>query len=800
MKSAVILHLFSLLCLTSTMALAISLPLPLPGCQEKCGNVIIPYPFGIGSKCSANSSFTIICLQNSTNPPTPLLSSMNVEVVNISLYGVITVNQPVSPVNCSSERTVGSLPISFKGSPFTISARYNLLVILGCMNSVWLRADETTVGGCTALCDSNSTDTSCNGVNCCQTAIPIPLKQFEYTYKTTEASRNDSSCGYVFPVDKKWFEEGYKSYKGLFPDMSNPFNPKFGFAQLVLEWEFGELKGYSDGICRYADDYCLSYPYDSGERDIYLNDDCQRRHHQYYCNLYPTRDLCQLSAGRSFGYSHYLFSNYYRTYDDAEYMVYENYYVSSTKYCSCPPGYEGNPYLLEGCSDIDECNNQTILNRCRSLSQSCTNEKGGYTCEDKNAKHRTRVKIALISIGSGVGALVLLLVAWKSTKAIKKRIKANRRRKFFKRNGGLLLEQQLSATDNGLEKARLYSSKELTQATDNFNETRILGRGGQGTVYKGMLMDGRIVAIKKSKKVEEGDLEAFINEVVILSQVNHRNVVKLLGCCLETEVPLLVYEFVPNGTLLQQIHEPNEEFPLTWEMRVRIAREVAGALAYLHSSASAPIYHRDIKSTNILLDDKYRAKISDFGTSRSIAIDQTHLTTRVLGTFGYFDPEYFQSSQFTDKSDVYSFGVVMVELLTGEKAISSLRLELGRNLATHFVHSMEENQLFDIVDARVLREGKREEIERVAELARRCLHFSGKRRPMMKEVAAELEAIQEVEECSNVVQNCAGSSRECHSIEIAHESLDFSSTSESMYFDSITPFSPEADHPLLGEP
>ncbi|KAH6827823.1 Wall-associated kinase family protein [Perilla frutescens var. hirtella] len=240
-----------------------------------------------------------------------------------------------------------------------------------------------------------------------------------------------------------------------------------------------------------------------------------------------------------------------------------------------------------------------------------------------------------------------------------------------------------------------------------------------------MLTDGSIVAVKKSKKVEEGDLEVFINEVVILSQVNHRNVVKLLGCCLETKVPLLVYDFVPNGTLFQYIHEPNEEFPLTWIMRVRIAREVAGALAYLHSAASAPIYHRDIKSTNILLDDKYRAKVSDFGTSRSIAIDQTYVTTRVLGTFAYFDPEYFQSSKFTDKSDVYSFGVVMVELLTGEKAVSPIRIEEGRG---------------------VIKEGKREEIVGIAKLARRCLHLNGKRRPTMKEVAVELEGFQEQEE------------------------------------------------------
>ncbi|KAL7241472.1 hypothetical protein ACSBR1_014128 [Camellia fascicularis] len=113
---------------------------------------------------------------------------------------------------------------------------------------------------------------------------------------------------------------------------------------------------------------------------------------------------------------------------------------------------------------------------------------------------------------------------------------------------------------------------------------------------------------------------------------------------------MLIYEFIPNGTLSQHIHDPNEEFPLSWEMRFRIATEVAGALSYLHCAASIPIYHRDMKSTNILLDDKYKAKVSDFGTSTSIDVDNTHLTTRVQGTFGYLDPEYFQSSQFTDKN------------------------------------------------------------------------------------------------------------------------------------------------------
>ncbi|MBA0638521.1 hypothetical protein Godav_022194, partial [Gossypium davidsonii] len=142
--------------------------------------------------------------------------------------------------------------------------------------------------------------------------------------------------------------------------------------------------------------------------------------------------------------------------------------------------------------------------------------------------------------------------------------------------------------------------------------------------------DGRIVAIKKSKIVNQGYLEQFINEIVILSQIDHRNVVKLLGCCLEIEVALLVYEFIPNGTLCHFIHDQNED--------------------------------------NILLDEKFRAKVSDFGTFRLVGIDQTHLTTQVQGSFGYLDPEYFQSSKFTEKSDVYGFGVVLVELLTAQKA------------------------------------------------------------------------------------------------------------------------------------
>jgi serine/threonine protein kinase len=336
---------------------------------------------------------------------------------------------------------------------------------------------------------------------------------------------------------------------------------------------------------------------------------------------------------------------------------------------------------------------------------------------------------------------------------VKKRRRIKQKNKLFKRNGGLLLQQQLSSHEANVENTKLFSSKDLDKATDRFNVNRILGQGGQGTVYKGMLADGRIVAVKMSKVIDEGKLGEFINEVVILSQINHRNVVKLIGCCLETEVPLLVYEYVSNGTLFQYVNGQTEEFPLTWDMRLRIATEVAGALFYLHSAASMPIYHRDIKSTNILLDDKYRAKVADFGTSRSINVDQTHLTTLVHGTFGYLDPEYFQSSQFTEKSDVYSFGVVLAELLTGEKAISSTRTQESRSLATYFIQSMDEDNLFDIIDSQVLKEGKKEEIIAVANLVKRCLNLNGKKRPTMKEVTIELESIQMLQKAPNLEQN-----------------------------------------------
>ncbi|KMT01062.1 hypothetical protein BVRB_9g223170 [Beta vulgaris subsp. vulgaris] len=399
--------------------------------------------------------------------------------------------------------------------------------------------------------------------------------------------------------------------------------------------------------------------------------------------------------------------------------------VQCVNICTCKDGFEGNPYIFNGCQD--PCKLGT-----------------NHSSLDCKKRPLTITSAPILGLNIALGSVVLLLFCYGLYHLVKRWRQIKQRTMFFKRNGGLLLKQQMISESGIVESTRVYTARELEKATDNFNSNRVLGHGGHGTVYKGMLLDGKVVAIKKPKKIDKNQSEHFINEVVILSQINHRNVVKLLGCCLETEVPLLVYEFIPNGTLAKHIHNPNEDFQITWKMRLQIAAETAGALAYLHSSSSTPIYHRDIKTSNILLDEKYRAKLSDFGTSRAMMIDETHLTTRVQGTFGYLDPEYFQTNQYTEKSDVYSFGVVLVELLTGVKPISKTETGGWKALANEFLSHFETSYscLQRILDAQVVDEAKEEEVKMAANLAKRCLNLSGKQRPTMKEVACALEGIR----------------------------------------------------------
>ncbi|XXG44044.1 hypothetical protein AAC387_Pa01g3942 [Persea americana] len=238
------------------------------------------------------------------------------------------------------------------------------------------------------------------------------------------------------------------------------------------------------------------------------------------------------------------------------------------------------------------------------------------------------------------------------------------------------------ATDNIA--AKTFTFRELATATKNFRPECLLGEGGFGRVYKGRLENDQSVAVKQLDRNGLQGNKEFLVEVMMLSSLHHESLVSLIGYCADGDQRLLVYEFMPRGSLEDHLHDITpEQKPLDWFTRMRIATGAAKGLEYLHEKANPPVIYRDLKSSNILLDEEFNPKLSDFGLAKLSPVgDKTHVSSRVMGTYGYCAPEYERSGQLTVKSDVYSFGVVLLELITGRRAIDTTRPPEEQNLVT----------------------------------------------------------------------------------------------------------------------
>ncbi|PAN24735.1 hypothetical protein PAHAL_4G248200 [Panicum hallii] len=307
-----------------------------------------------------------------------------------------------------------------------------------------------------------------------------------------------------------------------------------------------------------------------------------------------------------------------------------------------------------------------------------------------------------------------------------------------------------------------FSYEELTSITSNFSRDNVIGEGGFGCVYKGWLADGKCVAVKQLKAGSGQGEREFQAEVEIISRVHHRHLVSLVGYCIAQHHRMLIYEFVPNGTLEHHLHSRGMPV-MDWPTRLKIAIGAAKGLAYLHEDCQPRIIHRDIKSANILLDYSFEAQVADFGLAKLSNDTHTHVSTRIMGTFGYLAPEYASSGKLTDRSDVFSFGVVLLELVTGRKPVDQTRpgeeslVEWARPV---LVDAVETGDLDAVVDPRLEGAYNRGEMIVMVEAAAACVRHSAPKRPRMVQVMRALDNEGSMSDLSNGVK--VGQSRNYH--------------------------------------
>lgn len=360
-----------------------------------------------------------------------------------------------------------------------------------------------------------------------------------------------------------------------------------------------------------------------------------------------------------------------------------------------------------------------------------------------------------IILGSVLGALAILSLVFV---AVLLALKCRKKPKSGESSGWTSLRGPMGSFYSRVTESSAFSPRnglnglkipfeEILFATNNFNRTLIVGSGGFGMVFKGVLRDGTKVAVKRGMPGSRQGLPEFQTEISVLSKIRHRHLVAMVGYCEEQSEMILAYEYMEKGPLKKHLYGSGLSSRLSWKQRLDICIGAARGLHYLHTGFAQGIIHRDVKSTNILLDDNYVAKVADFGLSRSgPCLDQTHVSTGVKGSFGYLDPEYFRRQQLTDKSDVYSFGVVLLEVLCARPAVDPLLAREQVNLAEWALEYQEKGLLEEIVDPHIKSQIKPNSLKKFGDTAQKCLADYGVDRPTMGDVLWNLEYALQLQE------------------------------------------------------
>ncbi|XP_074584322.1 wall-associated receptor kinase 5-like isoform X2 [Curcuma longa] len=676
--------------------------LPGPGCSQSCGELALSFPFGIERGCYKNG-FAISCDRSDPSSPKAFLGSADsmIQVTHISVEQSQT-RVPVTSIcyNRSGDTVSNQNPyINFNingAGVFRMATDRNKLTLIGCNSEGYIRSQADVNGlypyryytGCEAYCKDASrvVDGVCSGIGCCQVSIPSNLSDSNFRFRDYP-HRGDmadlSPCSYVFIVDKDYF-------KFTLADLKMDVNASM---PMWLDWAF---------------------------RDAATCEEAKKSSSNYVNNTCRSQNSICVDSDNGAGYL-----------------------------CNCSQGYQGNPYIADGCLDIDECLSPEKY-PCHGV---CTNLEGSYRCECPSGKHGNPFIAPCTSTMSIMGwlflgissclfiAICFILICLFGQK---KQYDTIRRSKSMINKDVLQLREEnrrLEVENRDLRFYKdivskyastmtLFTLQDLRRATNDFDDDHVLGRGGYGVVFKGILEEGhREVAIKRTliptERQSDRDKKGFLNEIYLLSQIKHKNVVILYGCCFETHnTPLLVYEFVPNGSLFDLLHKKKGIISL--EDRLTIAVESAEALAHLHSFKPHPIVHGDVKPNNILLEHDLTAKVADFGISKLLSANQTEALTSPEGTADYADPVLRYEGLLSTKNDVYSFGIVLLELVTRKQPAVGLA-------------SMSKEEVIAALDEQIVPEENIDLLQVVVDLAARCLSPEKEHRPTMEQVASELK-------------------------------------------------------------